>query len=527
MLQAIIDKRAAVLIAAVFIFCLAENLIILHYDKTPFSYDIADSYYVGQNFYKHIINLRLGDFFADYLFNYNKDYPPIFLFQPFVFYLLMGVSEDAAALSNSIPLFILIVSAYALAFKLYGRKAAVFAAVSIPLLPGFLAFSRVFLPDFAVAAYLTAYASFLVDSNGFRKNRMKLGLLIAVGMLTKHTFALYCGLLTLSYLIFGIRKPDIRGALVSGAVGSLVSAIWYIPHHDLVARVVQVNGAFYKISDGFIGSFITGAASLASILVTRSLFFIYAIPLYLLALEHISDRRRWISLFVLAASAFFSVAAIVYVDPRVFVPLAPFLLVIAGFYMSKLLRLEWLPLMIFVVIGVIVKVGLVSGVSSLPLTNTVYLGGLLYPISGYERLDALKADIMAIPGNRGTILILQDSAVASSLSYSLSRKYRIYNPFLFAIDMNMSDLAPYMHSIDEVGICNFTAVLYTDKPLRQMQEKSLQAARGPQISEAYYAQAEFLNCSNYILSESYTFPYESDTTSVLSLYINQVNARIS
>ena len=93
-----------------------NNYKVLEKDNTPFVFDIYDLYSMSTTFYEYLVLFQINDFFHYYL-NWEKDYPPLLIFQAIPFYLIMGVSEDTAAFSNTIHIFILVFSVYFLGKK--------------------------------------------------------------------------------------------------------------------------------------------------------------------------------------------------------------------------------------------------------------------------------------------------------------------------------------------------------------------------------------------------------------------------
>ncbi len=255
-----LPKQEVVFLSLLFLLSIygaIENFRIIKEDTTPFYYDVLDSYVLSERYYNLLSKGQFSRFVYEYIFNYNKDYPPVLIFQPFLFYPIFGVSEDTAAFSNILPLFVILFSTYFLGKRIKNCYVGVLSAIILFFIPGFLPFSRVYLPEFVLASLVTLSLALFLYSDFFENTKLSvlLGFIGGLGMLSKITYPLYVTpfifIVLIKYVLSRknksqaiISKNQIRNILFSSFTFIIIISIWYLKNLFLVIKLYQSSDIY-------------------------------------------------------------------------------------------------------------------------------------------------------------------------------------------------------------------------------------------------------------------------------------------
>ena len=157
-----------------FLLCICfsfSNYLILTKDNTPFHYDILDSYLLSKKLYNSFTTFGVSGLFYSIANDYDKDYPILFILQPFPFFYVFGVFEDSAAFSNIPYIFILIFSTYFIGKELKNKKAGFIACLILLFISGILSFSRVYLPVFPLTSIFMLSVFIFLRTKNFKKTK--------------------------------------------------------------------------------------------------------------------------------------------------------------------------------------------------------------------------------------------------------------------------------------------------------------------------------------------------------------------
>lgn len=138
-------------------------------------------------------------------------YPPLLSSLGGVLIGLLGAHPDVATLVN-LPFFaVLLVSTYLLGAHLFNREAGLIAAIMLSFFPATFALSRVFFPDFALAATVTLTILLMARQERWSFTRLNVAawLAFAATALTRQTFFLF---MTGPIIIFIAKQPAIEEA---------------------------------------------------------------------------------------------------------------------------------------------------------------------------------------------------------------------------------------------------------------------------------------------------------------------------
>lgn len=188
-------SRSFLLLAAIILFHLINNLIWLHSDNT---YLLNDSHSYFLFSFKVFDSLRqhafpwLSDIFNDFTAYRWHGVFVQYLTAPF--YFLFGVSEDAGAMvNNALFLTVLIFSIYGLGRVLFDERVGLLAAFTVSMYPLVFNQLRIYMLDLPLTA-MVALSIFLLLKSEYLSNK-KYSCLFAIasgfGLLTKFNFVLF------------------------------------------------------------------------------------------------------------------------------------------------------------------------------------------------------------------------------------------------------------------------------------------------------------------------------------------------
>jgi 4-amino-4-deoxy-L-arabinose transferase-like glycosyltransferase len=174
---------------------------------------------------------------------------PLFPLTTVPLYALFGTSRLVAHLTNSVYLFLLLLGVYLLGKHLYGRRAALLAAVIVSTFTGIVNFSRDYLLEFPSAALVTlgAYALLRSECFGHRSWSAGFGVFVGLALLTKTMAGVFfvgpilyaLGQLVRRRLVTARRAANV---LISGGIAILLASVWWGPNFRTAVRYLTHFG---------------------------------------------------------------------------------------------------------------------------------------------------------------------------------------------------------------------------------------------------------------------------------------------
>jgi 4-amino-4-deoxy-L-arabinose transferase-like glycosyltransferase len=244
-----------IILFLLFLYGSVENYIILKADTVPSINDYE--FYTSLKYYDLISEGKIFELVRSYLFEYEHIYPPFMVLQPIPFYFFMGASQDTAAFSNILHIFILLFSTYFIGKKIKDSYAGLLSALVLLFMPVFLPISRIHTPDFPLASFYALSLMLLLYSDFYLKRipSILLGVTLAFGMLSKWTFFIY--VMPVFFTLFMRQvinkkffkdfKIKFRNFIVFLSVFTVFFGHWYLFNAaKIIKTLVGVNG-YYKV----------------------------------------------------------------------------------------------------------------------------------------------------------------------------------------------------------------------------------------------------------------------------------------
>jgi len=213
------------------------NILWIIKDQSPPLWDMAAHSARSVDFGKFI-----QGFHPRAILNYVSIYPPFTYLLTGSLYSILGFSEDIPQFSLLIYLIVYLVSIYGIAHKLFSRKSvALFAVFLASVYPLLVHFSRIYDLDFPLTALLALSLYALLRTGYFTnlKWSVALGVIVALGMLTKWTFVIFF-LGPLVVYLFAFKKTNDslaenelsrkvfrRNLLMAVMVALVIAVPWY------------------------------------------------------------------------------------------------------------------------------------------------------------------------------------------------------------------------------------------------------------------------------------------------------------
>jgi len=157
--------------------------------------------------------------------------PPLMMATSLPFYLVFGLSEDTARISNFFYIVILIFSTYLLGKKINSKKTGLISAIIIIFLSLVAGISRTYMVSFASLALTPLTLWLYLKSDYFSNTKFSLlfGLSFASGMLTRYDFFVF----VLPWIFIDLRnilrKKEKKKVILNIISSALVSAMIFIP----------------------------------------------------------------------------------------------------------------------------------------------------------------------------------------------------------------------------------------------------------------------------------------------------------
>lgn len=173
---------------------------------------------------------------------YSNYYPPFVHFNMWLFYQLLGVNEDVAAMVNLIYMAVLLLATWSIAERVSNRPTAALAVTVLGTFPIIFIMSRYLYLDFALTALVALAIALLLATQRFTRRMPSLwfGVALGIAMLIKWTAVAFLATPLLfvlwrsGVLISLIRnpralRPDWRRLVLAVAASTVLTAIWYWP----------------------------------------------------------------------------------------------------------------------------------------------------------------------------------------------------------------------------------------------------------------------------------------------------------
>lgn len=201
--------------------------------------NILTSFLFYKNFNSFILGLIKGQ--VKWYLQTNV-HPPLHFLFPLPLYLIFGVNEKVAIMTNIIYLLITFFSIYFISQELVkisrdlGKKIGLLAIFIFSTFPLIFGSSRHFLDDMLVAAFVTLSILFLLYSNEFqnRKYSILFGISVGLGMLSKYSFFIFLVGPTI-YILIKNKMKNWKNFLLGIFLGSIISVYWYYQNiHNLI-----------------------------------------------------------------------------------------------------------------------------------------------------------------------------------------------------------------------------------------------------------------------------------------------------
>ncbi len=185
-----------VVLLGIFLFAAVTNYIVLKEDTIPFTQDISNSYENSIRLNYHLFKSKQSSLerlerVTDMLFSSQKGVLLNFVTQPT--YILGGISQDSANMTNIFFLLLLTLSVYGIGTILSSKKTGFVAATLCLLFPQIWSSSRAYLPILAQASLVCLNIFLLLKTEQFKnlKYSIFLGIALIITILTKYSFSIF------------------------------------------------------------------------------------------------------------------------------------------------------------------------------------------------------------------------------------------------------------------------------------------------------------------------------------------------
>lgn len=222
-------RRANWLWAGGFVTVMAIHLLWATANQMPAIWDMAHHQFMG---WLYLASFQDGGLLAD-LSSISSYYPPLYYLQESFVMALTGPSRFLAWLANLPGLVLLSFFSYRMALLNCRPVSAVGAGVVVLLLPLVAWTSRETLLDPTLAGWVTLALFLVLKSRFLQSNGWTLlfGLVVAAGMLTKWTFAVFL----IAPVLFSFYRRSERGRVLRNLLDAVLVSLplifwWYLPN---------------------------------------------------------------------------------------------------------------------------------------------------------------------------------------------------------------------------------------------------------------------------------------------------------
>ncbi len=209
-------------------------------DQRPPTFDDAWFLETSLHFHRSLTAGGIVDFLSAWASSFRTK-APLMSALPLPFYLLLGVRPQSAILVNFVFLIITNIYLFLLGRRLFSAGVGLAAVVFYQTMPLAYGVSRVFLPDYGLAALVVVWLYYLTASERFQDGRIVvlLGILLGLGLLMKVLFPLYIGGPLAAALL---ARRSLRPLLVMAAPALVLAATWYPFHLPVIFRYAWQAG---------------------------------------------------------------------------------------------------------------------------------------------------------------------------------------------------------------------------------------------------------------------------------------------
>jgi len=216
------------LLLGIILFTIINNYIVLKQDTRPLVYDSA-SYFISSLAYYDLIKNFLNNI---PLIQTTFFSPSIFTLTSLPFYCFFGKNPDIGVMTNSLYIIILVLSVYGIGKHLYNKKVGVLAAFITITMPGIMALSRTYRPDFSLTAMtmLSIYMLLLSDHFKNRKYSVLFGVTAGLAFITRVNYILFFIIILGFYTVPKIKLckgKQIKNIILAGIIVLFIIVPWY------------------------------------------------------------------------------------------------------------------------------------------------------------------------------------------------------------------------------------------------------------------------------------------------------------
>ena len=226
--------RNNLLLTAILCFFAAANIIWIHIDTAPPSWDQAHYLFKSEMYYHTLIEDGVVSFFKSFP-DIFKTKAPLITVMPIPFYFLFGNNDTSALYVN--VLFVILAGYYLfrLGLLIAGRKEAIMSVFILNTFPLILGLSRQVYVEYGLMTFVIMWMYYLMSSQGLmkRKNALILGVVLGLGMLMKVSYPLYILFPTVYVLMREVQRTGkisktlFANILIIFFIGSAIASIWY------------------------------------------------------------------------------------------------------------------------------------------------------------------------------------------------------------------------------------------------------------------------------------------------------------
>ncbi|MBI3696776.1 MAG: glycosyltransferase family 39 protein [Acidobacteria bacterium] len=255
-------------------------------DRRPPTFDDAWYLETGLGFYHTLTHDGLLPFLSSYAGSFRTKAPLISVL-PLPFYLVLGTRYHTAILVNFLFIAVTNVYLFLLGRRLFSAGVGLAAVVFYQTMPLAFGLSRVFMPDYGLAALVVMWIYYLVASERFSRGsaNIALGVVAGLGLLMKILFPVYVAGPFL--VVWWLTEKKSWRPLAAIALPALaLAATWYPFHLTTILRYAWQAG-YGEIGEQYSGGFARWFVQLVS----QGLGFSYAVGIVVLGLAALALNR--------------------------------------------------------------------------------------------------------------------------------------------------------------------------------------------------------------------------------------------
>ena len=567
-----LEKIFLILLFILSVFTIADNYLILEKDTTPFVYDMLNIYLLSKDYFEYVKEGNMEAIFYKFNKEYYHSYPPFLIFQSIPFYFLFGVSEDSASFSNSIHILLLLISTYLIGKRLENSYIGILSAIILLFIPGRISFSRVYLPDFALASFVALGVVFLLYSEFFYKTvySVLFGITFGLGLLTKWNFFQYILPFMFIYAIdyflkknrnktTVIEKKQIINILLSFVIIIVIIYPWYInnlpklikmvsnvPMHNRLRFFSGKNIAEIWMIVGWEYFFVYGLGNFFRyylfLIIISSIYLVY--KTYKNNSKSLIERVVYVSYYFLVPIISFFPYLNLPSNPRYLLPLLPLFSIPTGVMLYDISKAGYKIviqninidhkkffigfIIIIMIICSVYTVIIIKTEKSTADPTTLYWKGLYVPGKGLDDsliINTIKNLTSKTEQKDFRVVSLQSSIVMTNVAQKLRREYnfQVYEPIFCLTRPNIDIKHPDIDCLPNFSsrvICDADILIDSNKHLTIHDETDLKKYFPERFQLAEDILDTWNGCKNkFILSHTIKeIPLEDKLNSVIYIY---------